>query len=116
MQESAAGRTRGGRAVAALVMMGGLVGLLAGLWLLGGTLAGGGWGLLVAAVILVLSLAELAFAYGAWTRSAWAIEPAPRAAGFAVAVGLVVVGVAVALTIPVRTTSQPSGSPIEESQ
>jgi hypothetical protein len=114
MQESAQGRTRQGTALAALATIGGVIGLLAGLWLVGGTLANGGWGLLLAVFVLAFSLAELAFAYGAWTQSPSALQPGLRVAAFAVAIALIVLGVAVSLTIPVTTTMEPTGSPIVE--
>lgn len=116
MHGSAVKRTRETTALAMLASIGGAIGLLAGLLLLSSALGIGGWGLVVALVVLVVALAELAFAYSAWTRTPWALKPGPRAAGFAAAIALILLGVAIVLTMPVRSTFAPAGSPITDAQ
>lgn len=116
MQESEAKRTRQMTGLAILAAIGGAVGLLPGTWLVGGSFGSGGWVLLVGLVVLLVSLGELACAYSAWTQAPWALKPGPRAAGFAVAIALTLLGVAIALTMPVRTTFVPADSPITEAR
>ncbi len=123
MQGDARPRTRGTTALAIFAAIGGVIGLLAGLWLLGSALGNGSWPLatlLVALVVLVVSVAELAFAYSAWTQTGWALKPGPRAVGFALAIALNLLGVlfllAVLLFTAQRSTFEPTGSPITRSQ
>jgi hypothetical protein len=104
MQGDTAPRPSGITQLAILAAIGGILGLLAGLLLLAATLGDVGWGTPAALLILVFSVAELAFAYGAWTQAAWAMGSGPRAAGFAVAIALIVVAVGVAFLTPVTTT------------
>jgi hypothetical protein len=67
-------RPRGITVLAILAAIGGVLGLLAALAL---TLGIGRWDLLGALVVLVVSVAELAFAYSAWTQTPWALKPGP---------------------------------------
>ena len=101
MQGDTAPRSSGTIQLAILAAIGGIVGLLSGLLLLAATLAGGGWGPPIAVVVLVFSVVELAFAYGTWPGAAWAVTPERRSAGFAVAIALIVVGVAIFFLTPV---------------
>lgn len=123
MQGDAMSRTRGTTALAIFAAIGGVIGLLAGLWLVGVALGNGSWPLvtlLVALVVLVVSVAELAFAYSAWTQTGWALKPGPRAVGFALAIALNLLGVlfllAVLLLTPQRSTFEPTRSPITRAQ
>lgn len=116
MRDSAVKRPREASALAILAAIGGAMGILAGLVLLGAALGSGGWGLVVALVVLVVALAELAFAYSAWTQTPWALKSVPRAAGFAGAIALIVLGGALVLSMPVRSTLELGGSPITEAQ
>jgi hypothetical protein len=112
MDGSTMRRPREGLALAILAALGGVIGLLAGVYLLFGALANGGWPLVVGVVVLVVSVAELAFAYGTASRSTWAREPGPQAVGFALAIALLLLGFFIVLTIPVRVTEVPIGGPV----
>jgi uncharacterized membrane protein len=107
MQGETAPRPSGITRLAILAAIGGIVGLGAGLLLLAATLADGGWGTPIALIVLVLSVVELAFAYGAWTQAPWAMGAGPRAAGFAVAIALIVVGVLIVFLTPVSRSATP---------
>jgi hypothetical protein len=107
VQGDAAPRSGGINSLAILGAIGGIVGLLAGLLLLAATLADGGWGPPIAVVVLVFSVVELAFAYGTWTQATWALTPERRAAGFAVGIALVVVGVLIVFLTPVSRSVTP---------
>ena len=107
MQGDTAPRPSGITQLAILAAIAGVLGLLAGFLLLAATLGDAGWGTPAALGILVVSVAELAFAYGAWTQSAWAMGSGPRAAGFAVAIALIVVAVGVVFLTPVSRSVTP---------
>jgi uncharacterized membrane protein len=107
VQGDAAPRSGGINSLAILAAISGVVGLGAGLLLLAATLGEEGWGPPVALVVLVVSVAELAFAYGAWTHAAWAVKPERRAAAFAVAIALIVVGVLTVFLTPVSPSVTP---------
>ena len=107
MQGDTAPRPSRTNGLAILAASGGIVGLLAGLLLLAATLAGGGLGPPMAVVVLVFSVVELAFAYGTWTQAAWAVTPERRAAGFALAIALIVVGVLIVFLTPVSRSVTP---------
>ena len=108
MQGETAPRPSGIAQLAILAAVGGIVGLGAGLLLLAATLADGGWGPPIAVVVLVFSVVELAFAYGTWTQAMWAVTSERRAAGFAVAIALIVVGVLIVFLTPVSTSVSPA--------
>jgi len=97
-------RSRGITALAIVAATGGVLGILAGMWLPTAKIGSGGRGLVVGLVVLVLSVIEFAFAYGAWTLTPWALKPGPRAIGFAVAIALILVGLFVSYSIPVPPT------------
>jgi hypothetical protein len=104
---------RAGVALAILASWGGIVGLLATLYILtripgNGSLALG----LFATVVLVSSVAELVFAYGVGTGSTWAVQPASRAVGSAVALALLGVGFWIALSAPVSMSDATIGQPV----
>jgi hypothetical protein len=107
MQGDAAPRSGGINTLAILSAIGGVVGLGAGLLLLAATLGDGGWGPPIALVVLVVSVVELAFAYGTWTQAAWAMGSGPRAAGFAVAIVLIAVGALIVFLTPVTRSVTP---------
>lgn len=107
MQGDTVPRRGGINSLAILAAIGGVVGLGAGLLLLAATLGDGGWSAAIALVVLVLSVAELAFAYGTWTQAEWALKPERRAVGFAVAIALIVVGVLIVFLTPVSQSATP---------
>jgi hypothetical protein len=108
MQGDTVPRSGGINTLAILAAISGLVGLGAGLLLLAVTLGDGGWGPPAGLVVLVLSVAELALAYGAWTKAQWAVRPGLRAIGFAVAIALILVGVGIVFVLPVSTSATPA--------
>ena len=108
MQGDTAPRTSGINSLAILAAISGVVGLGAGLLLLAVTLADGGWGPPVALAILVIGVAELALAYGAWTQAQWALRPELRALGFALAIALIFVGVGIAFLLPASKSVTPA--------
>ena len=107
MQRDTVPRPSGITQLAIMAAIAGVLGLLAGFLLLAATLGDVGWATPAALVILVFSVAELAFAYGAWTQAAWAMGSGPRAAGFAVAIALIVVAVGVFFLTPVSSSVTP---------
>lgn len=108
VQEGVPRRPSGNIALAVLTTIGGVLGLLAGLYMLLITMASGGVGLVIALVTVVVSVAELAFAYGTWTLAGWALRPGARAVGFAVAIAIIILAAYVGLTIPVSSTVRPA--------
>lgn len=101
-----------GRALAVLAVPGGVIGLLLGLYVLLGTAGIDGLHLAIAVGALVISTAELAFGYGTAARAPWTSRPLPQALGFGGAIALLLFGILVSLTIPVRTSVSTMGSPM----
>jgi hypothetical protein len=114
MTSSPISQPRAGLALTALAALGGAVGFLAGLFLLFGAQATGQGDVwrLVAIVVVATAVAELAFAYGTATRSAWAARPAAQALGFAAAIAFLLVALVIVIVTPVRTTVEPVGQPV----
>jgi hypothetical protein len=108
MQGDTVPRSGAINSLAILAAISGVVGLGAGLLLLAVTLGEGGWGPPVALLVLVLSVAELALSYGAWTQAQWALKAELRAVGFAVAIALILVGVGVVFLLPVSKSATPA--------
>jgi hypothetical protein len=92
-------RPRAVTVLAIVAGIGGVLGVLSGMWLLTVTPGGGKWGLPVTLAVLVLSAAELAFAYSFWTQTFWALRPVVRAIGFVVAIALILLGIYVSFSI-----------------
>ena len=111
MQGDTVPRTKRPVALAILTALGGVIGLLASLYSLMGSLAAGGLLAVFALIVLGASVFELAFGYGTWTEALWSRRPGLQAAGFAVAVALILLAFAISLTIPVRVTVE-QGQPI----
>lgn len=92
MAQGEAPRPGGIDLVSVVAAVGGVLGVLFVLWFLSGSgtdlLALGGLAVFPI-VVLVLSIAELWFAYGARTRKAWSLGPGLRAASFLLAVCLI---------------------------
>jgi hypothetical protein len=102
LTEASAPRSKAITVLGVVIGTGGVFGLLSGLWLPSGTLATKWWGLPVSAGIVVLSVVELAFAYGMWKLRPRTLHPALRAIGSAVAIALILLGIYVSLSIGVR--------------
>ena len=81
---------------------GGVLGILAGMWFISAQLGIAWWVLPASLGVLVVSGAELAFAYGLWTLVPWSLRPWQRAAALIVSVALIALGAYVSYAIPVR--------------
>jgi hypothetical protein len=81
---------------------GAVLGILAGMWFISAQLALAWWILPASLGVLLVSGAELVFAYGLWTLVPWSLKPWQRAIGLVVAIVLIVLGAYVSYAIPVR--------------